>query len=58
MVNIKKIDDQDIVFLNTKPSPNEDEDFSNFLKSRRKKAATHSKTISIVKKQGRKKNVA
>jgi DNA-directed RNA polymerase sigma subunit (sigma70/sigma32) len=37
MVNIKKIDEKDMVFLNKPLSDKEEKEFSDFLKSRNKK---------------------
>jgi hypothetical protein len=37
MMNSKKIDEKDFVFLNKTPSAKEEREFSNFLKARRSK---------------------
>lgn len=37
MINFKKMDDQDFVFVNQNLSEKEDKDFSNFLKNRKVK---------------------
>jgi len=38
MINFKKMDDKDFVFINKSLSTQEEKEFSDFLKSRRKKA--------------------
>lgn len=49
MVNIKKIDDQDIVFINKTLSPKEDREFSDFLRERKKRLTVQSKVRSVAK---------
>ncbi len=44
MVNIKKIDEKDFVFINRPVTKKEDEAFSAFLKDRKKKKAIRTKT--------------
>jgi hypothetical protein len=43
MINFKKMDDKDFVFVNLPISKKEDEAFSAFLKSRKAKTKTKSK---------------
>ena len=48
MINFKKIDDKDLVFVNKQLSEKEEKDFSSFLKARkakRKQVAPTSKAI-------------
>jgi hypothetical protein len=37
MINYKKIDDQDFIFVNEPPSAKEDKEFSEYLKNRKLK---------------------
>lgn len=46
MVNFKKMDDKDFVFVNRPASKKEDEAFSAFLKSRKAKTKTRTKSKS------------
>jgi hypothetical protein len=43
MVNFKKMDEKDFVFINRSLTKKEDEAFSEFLKSKRKKAKARTK---------------
>jgi hypothetical protein len=44
MVNFKKMDEKDFVFVNRPTSKKEDEAFSGFLKKRKEKAKTGTKS--------------
>ncbi len=44
MINFKKMDEKDFVFLNRPSTKKEDEIFSDFLKSRKQKTKTRTKT--------------
>jgi hypothetical protein len=44
MVNFKKMDEKDFVFINRPTSKKEDEAFSEFLKSRKARAKTRTKS--------------
>ena len=52
MVNIKKIDEQDLVFVNKTLTAKEDKEFSDFLKERksRLKAKQNLRTVTARKK--------
>lgn len=51
MVNFKKIDDQDLVFINKPVSKKDDEAFSLFLKKRRKKSGLPAQKAQKPKKK-------
>jgi hypothetical protein len=51
MINIKKIDDMDIVFVNKPISAKEEKEFSKFLQARKAKTAVSKKTRTATRKK-------
>jgi hypothetical protein len=49
MVNFKKIDDKDLVFVNNPLSTKDDKEFSDFLKARKAGKTAKRKTIREIK---------
>jgi hypothetical protein len=50
MINFKKMDEKDFVFINERLSSKEDKDFSDFLKNRKTKASPTKKARKQTKK--------
>ena len=46
MIEIKKLEDKEVVFVNEKPTKKEDLEFSKFLKERKSKKSTPRKRTS------------